>query len=229
MDLGHCAGEEVMVMKGEIQTNIWGSHNGKTNSHNNWLGKEEGPNFVSSYNQWGLMPGGLKVSRVGAGRAGRAFCFSWREGRETVYGQIARTMIWKGPGSHSGEVFAHVPVCPREAAFMRRPLWEQGNGQRPFPSPVPQHKHKVTWEWAQCLYSLPNLLTPRTYPQLSGGTVLHSQACLSPSTVGPFPQKTSPNRCSHCILWPESFFFIRPLSWRIEVADFGDTEAGTAI
>lgn len=35
---------------------------GKMNPHNIWVGKLEGPNFVSTYNQEDLKPGILKIS-----------------------------------------------------------------------------------------------------------------------------------------------------------------------
>lgn len=53
--------------KGETHKHA-GELKGKTNPNNNWLGKQEGPDFMSS-NQQGLEPRGLKVSMLGSRRA----------------------------------------------------------------------------------------------------------------------------------------------------------------
>lgn len=51
----------------------------KMNSNSNWLGKREGPNFISSYNQWGLKPGVLNVSQLGSGKVQRTLGLSLEE------------------------------------------------------------------------------------------------------------------------------------------------------
>lgn len=70
MDCCCCGGEEdVVTEKGERQTGTERSTWGEKNPHGNWLGKEEGPSFMTSGNQWGLNPGVLNVSEHGWDRA----------------------------------------------------------------------------------------------------------------------------------------------------------------
>ena len=61
----------------------------------------------------------------------------------------------------------------------------------PFPSPTSQHKQSHLREAAQCRHWLSNLLTPSPTSMYSGGTALHSQVCVSPSTahLAPYPRR----------------------------------------
>ena len=72
----------------------------KTNPHSNWLGKQEGLNFLSSCNQWGLKPRVLKVTcLVGSGRAQRTLelLLEKSQGKERVniqYGNSELKSTW---------------------------------------------------------------------------------------------------------------------------------------
>jgi len=102
------------------------------------------------------------------------------------------------------KLFTHLGVCPRETAFIERPLQKQRNWLVPFPSPAPQQKHRSMQESAQHQHLLPNLLTPTLDPY-PWGTASPTHTCLSPSMVGPFPQKTNPNSWSHYVSPCRSF------------------------
>ena len=51
---------------------------------NHWLGKGEGLNFMSSWNQHVLKPGLVMVNRFGWDRTRRALGCSWRDGWQTT-------------------------------------------------------------------------------------------------------------------------------------------------
>ena len=69
VDHGCYGGEGAAVVeKGQETDQLTGQHMRKMIPHSNWLGKQEGLNFMSSCNQMGLKPGIFKVSVLGSGR-----------------------------------------------------------------------------------------------------------------------------------------------------------------
>ena len=110
-------------------------------SQSHWLGKWEGLNFMSSYNQQGLKPTVLKVRRLCWDRAWRALHCSWREGSQTILRQTS----WKQPSEENAWGAQGIDyILFSEAVFTEKPLWEQKSWLPPLPSPAHQHKHRVT-------------------------------------------------------------------------------------
>ena len=54
------------------------------------------------------------------------------------------TTIYRVSEAHGGELFTHLVVQLKEAAFIKRPFGEQRNCPGPFSSLTPQHKHRAT-------------------------------------------------------------------------------------
>ena len=132
---------------------------GKRNPHSNGLGKQEGPNVMSSCNQQGLKPGVLKLSGLHWDRALKAPCCSWRQDNQS------KDIVWKQRGEEClghtvGRLFIHLRVNPRETALMERPLWERGTGQCHFPPPP----LSISTGTSTALTLLPNLFTPSPAP-----------------------------------------------------------------
>ena len=75
----------MVTNKGERETERE-AHRGiqmRTFLPNHWL-RKQGWSFMSFFDQWGLKPGVLKVSRLGCDRAPMALHCSWREDRQTA-------------------------------------------------------------------------------------------------------------------------------------------------
>lgn len=113
--------------------------------HNNWLGKREGPNFLSSYNQWGFKPGISGLSAPGSGRAPRTRHRSERRQSSHPRTHSMETATWSTPRHTAGRLLACFRVCPGKAAFSERPLWGQRNRWPvPFPCRLAQGKYRAT-------------------------------------------------------------------------------------
>ena len=135
----------------------------KTNPHETWLGKGEGPNFLSSCNQRGLRLGVLKVTGLGSGRTRRASCCSWREDRQSACGLAP----WKqrseeGLGPTVGRLFAHLGACSKRQSLQRDPSWNKGTSRHHFfLSPLsintePVRTNTVLMLGAELAYTIPH-------------------------------------------------------------------------
>lgn len=171
---------------------------GKRNPHSNWLGKQEGPNVMSSCNRQGLKPGVLKLSGLHRDRALKAPCCSWRQDNQS------KDIVWKQRGEEclghtvdGGQVIHPSQSEPqRDSTHGKTPLGTR-NWSGPFSSPAPQHKHRAICRNQHSPDTPTELVSTKSCPWCSGTTTLPSLLCLSPSTAGTLPEKTSLDCCSH--------------------------------
>ena len=91
MDHVYCGGEEATVWRRVKDRPTHRGCTGKMNPHSNWLGKQEGLNFMSSCKQWGVKPKVVKVSMFGSGTAQRTLglFLERRQGKQPV------NIVWK--------------------------------------------------------------------------------------------------------------------------------------
>ena len=150
------------------------------NPHSNWLGKWEGMNFMSYFNQWDLKPRILKVSMLGSVKFQGHWGCSWKEGRQTAREHTE----WNNDLNSAWDT-------------QRDPSWNKETGGYHFP-PLPlslstgpqaepvQHQH-----WLTSLHqALPHTCTPQEMP--SHSHLPQTQDSKLPSLEG------QPNSCSHC-------------------------------
>lgn len=78
---------------------------------------------MTSGNEWGLMPGVLKVSGFDWDKAQKALHYFWKRGRQTTHGHT----VWKHQSEEQlglmvGRLLAVFGVHPGEAAVIKRTL-----------------------------------------------------------------------------------------------------------
>lgn len=92
----------------------WGACMGKMNPHTICLWKSEGPNSVSSYNQWDLNPRTLNISSLSSVKAQRAI-ESWvpalKEGAQQAIERQGRSSSLKNTrGKQGRELFIYLRI-----------------------------------------------------------------------------------------------------------------------
>ena len=140
-------GGTLKTEKGEEQnlpqaTQAQGILTKNTNFHNIWFGKPEGLKFMTSYNQWALTLGTLKISTLGSGR-GRRAKGNWA----LILKEPAKQMtsprynieaaVWKMPGVCGKEIYFLNSECELEGevGIFGRLLGEQKKWWKPRPFP----------------------------------------------------------------------------------------------
>lgn len=158
--------------------------------HDNWLGKREGPNFLSSYNQWGFEPGISGVSAPGSGRAPRTRPRSERrQSRQPTDTRRGNSRLKNTP-AHGRRVTRPFQSGSRRGSIHREtPLGTKELVANAFPCPLAQRKYRATGRnqgsantrHLICLHQAPPTPCCRR-------SAHHGRACLSPSRRAASPR-----------------------------------------
>ena len=200
MNCGCCRGKGAMVSarrrerergreRERNRRNIQGNTQGEYFPKATCLENQRDLNLMNSCNQWGLKPRVLKAYGLARDRAWRALHCSWREGKQTTWGQ---QQFEEHLGHTVGGLICSFCRMSLRGSIHRDILQGQRSWPVTFPFSTAQHKQSHLQEAARtytscltCLHqTLPTLLC-WDYP---------SQSSLPQSQhSGPLPQKTSTN------------------------------------